>query len=256
MAQGACGSDYVKLQQLQGELSELEAALEHKTERWFYLNELKERLQDTLEQLGEENVLLQAELELKEKRAKTDEQNRLYDRIAREVEPQLIKVDMLLHRIEKEPENARELIAKICVLGSYIKRRGNLLLLGEDAERIHARELEYCIRESLENLRLADMFTSFNSNCDDEMLLREHIVAVYDFYETIVEQMLNDMTAMMVNLACHKGKITMNIQIGCTEVIAEQVLSDVKVPYGNFTYDIMDEDVTIDLTVSEGGATV
>ena len=220
------------------------------------LNELKERLQDTLEQLGEENVLLQAELELKEKRAKTDEQNRLYDRIAREVEPQLIKVDMLLHRIEKEPENARELIAKICVLGSYIKRRGNLLLLGEDAERIHARELEYCIRESLENLRLADMFTSFNSNCDDEMLLREHIVAVYDFYETIVEQMLNDMTAMMVNLACHKGKITMNIQIGCTEVIAEQVLSDVKVPYGNFTYDIMDEDVTIDLTVSEGGATV
>ena len=220
------------------------------------LNELKERLQDTLEQLGEENVLLQAELELKEKRAKTDEQNRLYDRIAREVEPQLIKVDMLLHRIEKEPENARELIAKICVLGSYIKRRGNLLLLGEDAERILARELEYCIRESLENLRLADMFTSFNSNCDDEMLLREHIVAVYDFYETIVEQMLNDMTAMMVNLACHKGKITMNIQIGCTEVIAEQVLSDVKVPYGNFTYDIMDEDVTIDLTVSEGGATV
>ena len=220
------------------------------------LNELKERLQDTLEQLGEENVLLQAELELKEKRAKTDEQNRLYDRIAREVEPQLIKVDMLIHRIEKEPENARELIAKICVLGSYIKRRGNLLLLGEDAERIHARELEYCIRESLENLRLADMFTSFNSNCDDEMLLREHIVAVYDFYETIVEQMLNDMTAMMVNLACHKGKITMNIQIGCTEVIAEQVLSDVKVPYGNFTYDIMDEDVTIDLTVSEGGATV
>ena len=44
MAQGACGSDYVKLQQLQGELSELEAALEHKTERWFYLNELKEKI--------------------------------------------------------------------------------------------------------------------------------------------------------------------------------------------------------------------
>ena len=44
MAQGACGSDYVKLQQLQAELSELEAALEQKTERWFYLNELKEKI--------------------------------------------------------------------------------------------------------------------------------------------------------------------------------------------------------------------
>ena len=50
------------------------------------LNELRSRLQSTLEQLGEENTLLQAELELKEKRAKADEQNRLYDRIASEVE--------------------------------------------------------------------------------------------------------------------------------------------------------------------------
>ena len=44
MAQGSCGSDYVKLQQLLSELAELEAALEQKTERWFYLNELKEKI--------------------------------------------------------------------------------------------------------------------------------------------------------------------------------------------------------------------
>ena len=67
------------------------------------LNELRSRLQSTLEQLGEENTLLQAELELMEKRAKADEQNRLYDRIASEVEPQLIKAEQLLRRIEQEP---------------------------------------------------------------------------------------------------------------------------------------------------------
>ena len=43
-AQGAAGSDYMKLQQLQEELSELEAALEYKTERWMYLTELKEKI--------------------------------------------------------------------------------------------------------------------------------------------------------------------------------------------------------------------
>lgn len=219
------------------------------------LNELKERLQDTLAQLGEENVLLQAELELKEKRAKADEQNRLYDRIAREVEPQLIKADKLLRRIEEEPDNTRALIAKICVLGSYMKRRGNLLLLGEDAEHIHARELEYCIRESLENLRLGQVFTSFNCKCEGKLTL-EHIVAVYDFFEMMVERMLDDITAMMVNLVCYNGFIAMNIQMGCTEDIAEQVLSDVSIPYGTFTYDIMDEDVVINLTMSERGDTV
>ena len=43
-AQAACGSDYMKLQQLQEELTELEAQLEQKTERWMYLTELKEKI--------------------------------------------------------------------------------------------------------------------------------------------------------------------------------------------------------------------
>ena len=43
-AQGECGSDYVKLQELQAQQAELEARLEEKTERWVYLNELKEKI--------------------------------------------------------------------------------------------------------------------------------------------------------------------------------------------------------------------
>ena len=217
------------------------------------LNQLKGQLEDTREQLGEENIILQAELDLKQQRAKADEQNRLYDRIAREVEPQLIKADELLHRIEANPEATCSLIAKVCVLGSYIKRRGNLLLLGEDASMIPARELEYCIRESLENLRLGQVYTALESNCEDKLPL-EHIIAVYDFYENMVERMLDDITAMMVNLTSRQGKTLMNIQMGCTESIAKQVLEDVTVPYGSFTYDIMDEDVVVDLVISEGGA--
>ena len=43
-AQTACGSDYLQLQQLQDALSDLERQLEEKTQRWFYLNELKEQI--------------------------------------------------------------------------------------------------------------------------------------------------------------------------------------------------------------------
>ena len=42
--QAAAGSDYVKLQELQDQLSELEAQLEYKEERWMYLTELKEKI--------------------------------------------------------------------------------------------------------------------------------------------------------------------------------------------------------------------
>ena len=43
-AQAAAGSDYVKLQELQDQLAQLEEALETKTERWLYLTELKEKI--------------------------------------------------------------------------------------------------------------------------------------------------------------------------------------------------------------------
>lgn len=39
-----CGSDYIKLQELTERYTALQAALEEKTERWMYLNELKEQI--------------------------------------------------------------------------------------------------------------------------------------------------------------------------------------------------------------------
>lgn len=42
--QNLCGSDYVKLQELQNLQAELEKKLDEKTERWMYLTELKEKI--------------------------------------------------------------------------------------------------------------------------------------------------------------------------------------------------------------------
>ena len=217
------------------------------------INELMERLRDTREQLNQNNHLLQAELELKENQAKADEKNRLYDRISKEVAPQLVKVEEILKRIEREPEQAEKLMAKVCVIGSYIKRRGNLLLLWEENRRIDARELEYCIRESLDNLRLAKVYTSFECECAGE-LLPTHIIAVYDLYETLVESLLDNVTAMMIRLHCREGRISIKLQVGCEEQIAQNSLANITVPFGDFSYDIQEEDVMIRYTVPEGGA--
>jgi hypothetical protein len=45
----------------------------------------------------------------------------------------------------------------------------------------------------------------------------------------------------------------MNIQMGCTEEIALQALEDIPLTVGSFRYEIMEEDVVIDLTIAEGG---
>lgn len=216
------------------------------------LNELMERLQDTQEQLNEENVLLKAELDLKERRVQAEEKNRLYDRIAKEVEPQLIKVDELLKQIDKEPDNTHSLMVKVCVIGSYIKRRGNLLLIAEENNSIRSKELEYCIRESLDNLRLGNIFTVLDSNCDGTFP-SEYVIAIYDFYEKLVENLLDSITAMMINLSCTNEQLIMNMQLGCEEKIAQRILSDISLAYGTYRYTIQDEDIIVDITIPFGG---
>ena len=216
------------------------------------INDLIEELRDTQERLGEKNELLRAELELKENRARTEEKSRLYDRIAKEVAVQLAKAEKLLKLAETDPKQTKSVIAKVSVICAYIKRRGNLLMLGEEGNIIPATELEYCIRESLDNLRLGGVFTSFDSKCHGELKL-EHAVAVFDFYENIVERMLDDATAVLIHLDCKDGIIKMRLQIGCNEDIAEHTLSELSIPCGKFEWDIQDEDVTVTLHLSEGG---
>lgn len=216
------------------------------------IKELIEELRYTQERLGESNELLRAELELKENRAGTEEKSRLYDRIAKEVAPQLAKAEELLKLAESEPEHNKSVIAKVSVICAYIKRRGNLLLLEEENNIIPARELEYCIRESLDNLRLGEIFTSFDRKCDGVLKL-EHAVVAFDFYENIVERLLDDATAMLIHLDCKDGIIKMRLQIGCNEDIAEHTLSELSVTCGKFEWDIQEEDVTVTLIISEGG---
>ena len=216
------------------------------------INDLIEQLRDTQERLGESNELLKAELELKENRARTEEKSRLYDRIAKEVAVQLAKAEELLKLAQTEPKQTKNAISKVSVICAYIKRRGNLLMLGEEETIIPAIELEYCIRESLDNLRLGDVFTSFDSKCDGTLKL-EHAVIAFDFYENIVERLLDDATAMLIHLDCKDGFIKMRLQIGCNEDIAEHTLSELSIPCGTFEWDIQDEDVTVTLLLSEGG---
>ena len=58
---------------------------------------------------------------------------------------------------------------------------------------------------------------------------------------------------MLIRLNCDNNKIVMNIQLGCVDYIAKQVLEDISLPFGSFTFDIDDEDITINLTLSAGG---
>lgn len=218
------------------------------------INQLIEKLRDTQERLGESNEIIRAEIDIKEKRAGTEEKSRLYDRIAGETAPQLEKADELLELAERNPQNAKSRVARVSVICAYIKRKGNLMLLGEERKSVPSRELEYCIRESLDNLRLAGIITSFETRCEDDVNI-DYLVAAFDFYEDVIEKLFEDATAIMIYLDCSESRISIRMQIGCLDTASEDILADIKAAYGTTCYELQDEDITVTLLI-EGGDTL
>ena len=219
------------------------------------IKRLMNELTETQEHLNENYVLLKAELELKENKIRLEEKNRLYDRIAQEVSEQLSKADFLLKQAEEKPEIARIALSHICIICAYIKRRSNLLLLNEESNRISSKELEYCLRESLDNIALNGVFTSLDSKCDGNISV-EYAVKIYDFFEEIVEYFTTDITAILVHLVGKDDYIKLRLQIGCESEIQEESLSAILITDCKISYDVQDTDITIDLLLSKKGGTM
>ena len=216
------------------------------------INGIVEELQETQAQLGESYELKKAEVDLKERKFQAEEKSRLYDRIAHEVSPQLAKADSILKEARKHPEKQKELLAQICVISAYIKRLSNLLLISEEQKEVSANELESCLRESMDNLRLANVLSFLDSRCEGQVCTK-HITEVYRIFESITEALLGKMNAMVVSMICKDGNIRMRMQVGLNSRAEEQQVMQYEIPGGSVSWEVQEEDIIIELFREEGG---
>lgn len=224
----------------------------------FWQNDIKQikklmkNLEEANERLSENNFLLKAEIDMNEQKARFEEKNRLYDRIARDVSSQLIKAEELLAQAKQNPESAHNALAKICVISAYIKRRSNLLLLSEENKVISSSELEFCLRESLDNIRLLGVHSSLKSNCSGTLDV-ENAVAVYDLFEKTVELFIDDINALMVTLKCENSVIKLTLQTGLDDGADISALNTLSLNDGSVTCDVDENDVAVYILLSGGG---
>jgi len=175
---------------------------------------LLRELQETGRQLEGENALLLAENQLKEKKARIDAQNRLYDRITGEIEPQLNKLTALIESARADAGSAPGLLAQIGVLGAYIKRRSNLVLLSEDAAEMPAAELAYCLRESADNLESAGTACACWTDCAGSMDTGTAL-RLYDFFEAVIEAALPSLRSLLIRLTANGRRTALRLMLSC-----------------------------------------
>ena len=168
-------------------------------------------LRDTGERLAENNELLAAEVELRRRRASVDEENRLYDRIASEVSGSLGKLDGLLAAESVDPADDARRLAAVCVIGAYVKRRSNLILIGERENTVAAAELGLCLRESLESLGAAGIETSLDAQSDGN-LTKETVWLAYDVFEEAAERSLDGAKAIRAEYRASEGALLLRVR--------------------------------------------
>lgn len=158
------------------------------------------RLEDANETIAQENELIRAETEQKEKDAYLQSKHRIYHEIAAELYPVQKRIAGLLSEAITGTESFRDKIAQVSVLNAYVKRKTNLLLLASEKERLSLRELLLALQESAGYLTLAGMQTTADMQKDEE-LSTDRVLALYDAFEQLAEQLLGAAPSMMVSLS-------------------------------------------------------
>ena len=171
-----------------------------------------DELHDTNEYLADENDLIREEYALKVKEAHVAEQDRLYDLIQKQTEGQIKLLTELTDRFDasESEDEKRRLLGKMVVIGAYLKRKSNLILLADKEPLLDAGEIALTFRESLDNMELYGISCGFHSDIDGAVPA-ECVMKLYDVFENIVECALDKMQAITVLITRKRAGLQMTV---------------------------------------------
>lgn len=160
-------------------------------------------LEEAVETIESENILIEQENAARIDRQKVEAMNRLYDKIALAVRPQVLALEQMLSD-DLSQDESDDRLRYATVLGAYIKRFSNLMLLSHEHPSLSAQELLLCVQESMEYLALSDVTCA--ASCRGEALIPASILLLsYALFETVVEQAYGTLTACEVRMETQKG---------------------------------------------------
>ena len=183
------------------------------------LNRLHEALKLTLDELRDMGNVLTAESAQREKHLRLSEENRLYDMMEMQTSRQIAMLRGRLTAIQRMTDEnlARRLLGQTIVIGTYIKRRNNLIFVGAQRGVISMQELRLCFNESIECLNLYGV--ECRALIDGEILLAtEQAAQIYDLFEAVVEIGLESLESLLISVEI-RDWIEVNICVSCKETL-------------------------------------
>ena len=172
-------------------------------------------VQDELRDTGD---VLKAEAEQRSYWLKITEENRLYDMVERKTQRQVALLRKLLSRLRatEDTEEARRLLGHIVVIGTYVKRRSNLMFVERQTGILEAAELSLCLNESAAGLGLCNIKCTVRADMEG-LLPAECGNMIYDFFEAAVEMSLTSLSSLLFYAGEREGTVTAKAALCCDE---------------------------------------
>lgn len=180
------------------------------------LTEAIEQIEENCRDLAEHNRIRQENLKTRKKILALQEKNRVSDLLHRETAGQIDLIDRMLAQYDKEPDDKKRsrLLGGAAVVGAYIKRYGNLLLIGERTETADIRDLARCFDESFINLELLGV-NCLHTLPSDIILATKDMLQVYRSFEAAVETSLSDLQYVWINVRKSKEGLFLKMEFVC-----------------------------------------
>lgn len=163
------------------------------------LDELKELRAD----LEGANAVSMQNYRMNKKIRALAEKNRLHDELHKQTARQIDLLNDWLKKLAStdDPTEKRELLRRIVVVGAYLKRRNNLILVNEQDSIIKEEELSLSIKEMMKNLQMAGI------NCGSSVQFEKDLPAdvamkLFDFYEYVVENAFDGLNYLLARFFC------------------------------------------------------
>ena len=169
------------------------------------LNQIRKELELTRDELRDTGDVLAAENAQHARWLRLTEENRLYDMMETQTARQIAMLRDLLAELQKTEDSgrARHLLGQVIIIGTYIKRRSNLIFVGVQRGAISVQELLLCLNESSENISV------YGADCKaivkgEGQLTVEQATQVYDLFEAVVETELESLRALLISIEVGK----------------------------------------------------
>lgn len=174
-------------------------------------------IREQQEELTARNRLLQKTYEKEAERRKAEEQNRLLNMIQNQTAGQLELLSQLMDELERTESRERYdlLLGKIVVIGTYLKRRKNLVLTQytSDGNVLTMEDLRQSLAESCDSLKLCRIRAAYYVENGDIQLNAEDILKCYDTFEWLAERLSDVMQSMFYRVSQIDDDLRISVHI-------------------------------------------